>query len=513
MNFLGLRLCDHDSNITLTLDDKVHYYKAERDWQIKHYGYEDLTTWLKAFDKWNIPLSRIDAIGIVVDCYRYKSITYDENEVFEEIEIPLFRLLGFRGKIYRVDHHYAHALSVWPLGVKPDIDFIFDGYGDNKLSHTIMKGDKRDFAVTYETHPSFGSTMGDVGAILKLPGMSNDMAGKVMALKGFGRHSDEELSKMKAKNKTENLTIADIRDMWNLWKLGNLVKLYSGGHDRQGADTDQVVDHIQYAHSVTEDIYEKYFVTNTNETDVISYSGGIALNTIINSRIKRQRPNLHIPPHSNDEGLSLGVVEALRREYRQPEFSNEGFPFWQSDYCPKHRPTKEVIKKTAESLAQGQIVGWYQGRGEVGPRALGNRSILMNPTIKNGKDIINAKVKHREPFRPFGASVLADKCSTYFDWEYDSPYMLYCMDVRDKESFAPITHVDGTCRPQTVTPDQEDYYELLTEFEKLTGIPMLLNTSLNNGGKPIVGHPSEALQLLNETEMNALCVGNTLYTK
>ena len=88
----------------------------------------------------------------------------------------------------------------------------------------------------------------------------------------------------------------------------------------------------------------------------------------------------------------------------------------------------------------------------------------MNPTIKNGKDIINAKVKHREPFRPFGASVLADKCSTYFDWEYDSPYMLYCMDVRDKESFAPITHVDGTCRPQTVTPDQEDYYELLTEF-------------------------------------------------
>ena len=87
------------------------------------------------------------------------------------------------------------------------------------------------------------------------------------------------------------------------------------------------------------------------------------------------------------------------------------------------------------------------------------------------------------------------------------------MDVRDKESFTPITHADGTCRPQTVTPDQEDYYELITEFEKLTGIPMLLNTSLNNGGKPIAGHPSEALQLLNETEMSALCVGNTLYTK
>ena len=102
--------------------------------------------------------------------------------------------------------------------------------------------------------------MGDVGAILKL-GMSNDMAGKVMALKAFGNYSPEELSNLKAKNKAENLTIADIREMWNLWKLGNLVK---------AEKSESVVDHIQYAHSVTEDIYEKYFVTNTNETDVIS---------------------------------------------------------------------------------------------------------------------------------------------------------------------------------------------------------------------------------------------------
>jgi len=137
----------------------------------------------------------------------------------------------------------------------------------------------------------------------------------------------------------------------------------------------------------------------------------------------------------------------------------------------------------------------------------------MNPTIKNGKDKLNLKVKHREPFRPFGASVLRERCNEYFDCEYDSPYMLYVMDVRDKESFAPITHVDGTCRPQTVTADQEDFYELITEFEKLTGLPMLLNTSLNNGGDPIAGSICESMQLLYDTELDFLVVGNDTYTK
>ena len=109
-------------------------------------------------------------------------------------------------------------------------------------------------------------------------------------------------------------------------------------------------------------------------------------------------------------------------------------------------------------LADGKIVGWYQGHGEVGPRALGNRSILMDPSVKDGKDIINDKVKHREMFRPFGASILSDELKNYFDWEYESPYMLYVMDVKDKFSFGSITHFDGTCRPQTVEPEHEDYY-------------------------------------------------------
>ena len=173
--------------------------------------------------------------------------------------------------------------------------------------------------------------------------------------------------------------------------------------------------------------------------------------------------------------------------YEEPRLGRRGYPFWQSDVAPERRPSELTIKKTAEMLADGKIVGWYQGHIEVGPRALGNRSILMDPSVKGGKDIINDKVKHREMFRPFGASILSDELKNYFDWEYESPYMLYVMDVKDKFSFGSITHFDGTCRPQTVEPEHEDYYQLISEFESLTGIPMVLNTSLNNGGAPIAG--------------------------
>jgi len=504
MNFLGLRLCDHDSNITLTVDGKVYYYKSERDSQIKHWGYKNLTGWLKPFAKWGVPLSKIDAIGIVVDCFRYKSINYDENNIFEKIDIPLFRDMGYKGPIYRIDHHYAHAESAWMLTDKSDIDFVFDGFGDNKLSHSRLKNGQREFAVTYNTHPSFGSTMGDVGAILNLQGISNDMAGKVMALKAMGRYSQEDMDRMKRAQKTDELTIADIREFWDLWKLGQIVK----NKPQQFA-----CDHIQFAHEVSEDIYEAYFLENTKEDDVFTYSGGIALNTIINSRIKLKRPGLVVPPHCNDEGLSLGIVEVLRKHYKEPKLSRDGFPFWQSDEAPERRPSSLTIKKTAEMLAEGKIVGWYQGHGEVGPRALGNRSILMDPSVKGGKDIINEKVKHREMFRPFGASILSDELPNYFDWEYDSPYMLYVMDVKDKFSFGSITHFDGTCRPQSVEPEHEDYYQLISEFEGLTGIPMVLNTSLNNGGAPIAGSPIEALQLMHETELDAVVVGDDIYTK
>ena len=210
--------------------------------------------------------------------------------------------------------------------------------------------------------------------------------------------------------------------------------------------------------------------------------------------------------------MSLGAVEFLRKYYDQEEFDYTGFPFWQDDEAPSTLPSKSTIKQTAERLARGEIVGWYQGHGEVGPRALGNRSILMNPSIPDGKDIINSKVKHREFFRPFGASVLEDKAHKYFDFPHPSPYMLYVMDMIDTELYPPVTHADGTCRAQTVSQDLEVYYSLIEEFESLTGIPMLLNTSLNVGGKPIAGYKENALDLCYNTKLDTLVFGDEVYS-
>jgi carbamoyltransferase len=493
MKFLGLRLCEHDSNITLTDGTNVKYYSSERDNQIKHHGFEDLSSWKKVFDTFKVSPKDIDAIGIVIDCYRHEHIKCDENKLYEEIDIPIFKMIGFDCPVFRVDHHYVHALSIWTLGVETTTDFIFDGFGDDQISHTIFKQDQKVLVQKLtEGYNSLGQTMAMFGAHIGLSGDKLDIPGKVMALKAYGQKSF-------------------IHDQYS---FKSLIQLWSSitSKDIENCHEDEVATHIRKCHEETERIFVEHFKKNSKASDVIGYSGGVAQNTIINSKIKKVRPNLHIPPHCNDCGLSLGIVEFLRKLYDQEPFDVSGFPFWQSDISPEP-PSKQVIKNAAEHLAKGNIIGWYQGHGEVGPRALGNRSILMRPDIKDGKEILNSKVKHRESFRPFGASVLRDKVSEYFDWNEETPFMLYVMDVLDKNSFPSITHEDGTCRPQTVTEDHEVYYELISEFEKLTGIPMLLNTSLNNGGKPICGSPNEALELFCASEMDNLVVGNTIYSK
>jgi len=496
MRFLGLRLCEHDSNITYFDGIKIKYYKPERDYQIKHFGYQDLNGWTKIIKTWNINPKDISAIGIVLDCFRHPHIKCDETKLFESIEIPLFQLFGFECPIFRVDHHYAHFLSCWTLGENSDAGFIFDGFGDDFITHSLFKDDKRIVKQDVKTFESLGRILGSVGSHIGIKGSELDHAGKIMALKGYG--------------------IKKFNPSYEKWNLNSLDKLWYGENFLGKSikdDFQDICNSVRYCHEETERIYVDYFIKNTNEDDNIFYSGGISQNTIINSKIKEKRKNLFIPPHCNDEGLSLGVVEFLRLYFNQEKFSNDKFPYWQSDESPNSNPSIETIKKTAKFLDEGKIVGWYQGNGEIGARALGNRSILMNPTVKNGKKILNNKVKHREWFRPFGASILEDEVSNYFHWNETSPYMLYVMNILDKNSFLPITHVDGTCRVQTVSSDLCNYYSLIEEFKTLSGIPMVLNTSLNNGGKPISGSINDAINLFSSTEIDVLVVGDEIYKK
>ena len=259
------------------------------------------------------------------------------------------------------------------------------------------------------------------------------------------------------------------------------------------------------------EVLVEFFKTYAKSNELISYSGGVAQNVIWNTELKKHFPNLLIPPHSGDEGLSLGAIEWLRKKNNLPKFELNNFPYSQSDVSPESFPTQETIKRTAKLLSEGKIVGWYQGNGEIGPRALGNRSILMDPRIAYGKEKMNF-IKRRENFRPFGASVLKEYADQYFDMQGEDNYMLHVSKVLT-EDLASITHVDGTCRIQTVDKNNVLFRKLLEEFFQLTGCPLLLNTSLNIAGFPLASYPEICVDIFKSTPIDSMVIGNKVYIK
>lgn len=488
MKFLGLRLCDHDSNITYTDGTTVRYLKSERLHQIKHHGYKNFTSWIDDIKHWNIDFSSLDGIAIVADAENLP-IKVEKNLIFQQVS----DFLGISTcPVFIVDHHFAHALSCWPIvdPAKVDTDFVFDGYGDFLRSHTVFKGGT---IVSTSDAASVGILLSDWGTNIGIEGHELDISGKVMALKSYGVVNQQFLDKF------SNNTILQADEVFD---PGNWLPY----------KTDNNKDWLASAHKFVEDKFVEYFLKFASPNDVITHSGGVAQNICVNSRLKETFKNLNIPPHTPDEGLSLGCVEFLRQLHDQPKFDTAGFPFWQDEISPEE-PTADTISQVAGYLAQGKIVAWFQGKGEIGPRALGNRSILMRPDLENGKDTINLKVKHRENYRPFGCSVLAEHANSYFDCDYDSPYMLYSVKVKNPLLLPSVTHVDGTSRIQTVNDTHPVFYNLLSEFYKQTGLPVLLNTSLNINKKPIASTSDDAMGLFNSTNIDILCIGNTIYTK
>jgi carbamoyltransferase len=174
-----------------------------------------------------------------------------------------------------------------------------------------------------------------------------------------------------------------------------------------------------------------------------------------------------------------------------------------------------LLDAVSSQIAAGNIVGWFQGRTEWGPRALGNRSILAHPGLANMKDVLNARIKHREWFRPFAPSILAERQSEYFEHDHPSPFMLHVYKVRSEKraQLCAVNHVDDTGRLQSVSRDENQlYYDLILAFERKTGIPVVLNTSFNEN-EPIVCAPSEAIDCFKRTRMDVLAIGSYFVSK
>ncbi len=269
----------------------------------------------------------------------------------------------------------------------------------------------------------------------------------------------------------------------------------------------------------------------TGLTD-LCMAGGVALNCAMNGRLLRESPfeRVYVQPAAGDDGIAIGAAFQL---YHDLTGAERCFVMNDARIGPEHADGKirsfldlakipyetpqDVTVRAAELIADGNIVGWYQGRMEFGPRALGARSILADPTRPEMKDLLNKHVKHREEFRPFAPSCLEERAQEYFEGcAAPSPFMLFVYPVRpDKHREVPaITHVDGTARVQTVSRETDPlYYGLIEAFSRLRGVPMVLNTSFNVMGEPIVNSPADAIRCFYTTGMDALVIGNHIVAK
>jgi carbamoyltransferase len=268
-------------------------------------------------------------------------------------------------------------------------------------------------------------------------------------------------------------------------------------------------------------------------------AGGVGLNSVANSRILRESgfEELFVQPSAGDGGGALGAaLWADNMLLGNPRRFRMDHAYWGKSYAPAEvrefldqnsipfqclENDDRLMDVVVEHLQQGKVIGWFQDRFEWGPRALGNRSIIADPRNPNMKDIVNTKIKFREPYRPFAPSVLAEAAETYFDIpdpvkHYPARYMLYVVPVRpSKQELLPaITHVDGTGRLQTVFRDASPrYYQLIERFGQATGVPAVLNTSFNLKGEPIVNTPANAFNTFSKSEMDLLVLGNFIVEK
>jgi carbamoyltransferase len=268
-------------------------------------------------------------------------------------------------------------------------------------------------------------------------------------------------------------------------------------------------------------------------------AGGVGLNSVANSRILRESgfDDIYIQPAAGDSGAAIGAALwaynsllgnprtfCMKHAYWGKHYSDAEISSFLTENNIQHRRFEnddELLDQTVGRLVNGKVIGWYQGRFEWGPRALGNRSIIADPRNAGMKDIVNSKIKFREPYRPFAPSVLAEKAEDYFELpnavdRFPARYMLYVTPVRpeQRKNLPAVTHEDGTARLQTVFRDENPrYYGLIERFGQATGVPVVLNTSFNLRGEPIVTTPANAFSTFSKSEMDSLVLGNFIVDK
>ena len=528
MYILGINAVFHDSAACILLDGKLlAAAEEERFTQIKH-GKRP-----SPFSTYELPynaiyycltvagidLKDVDHIAYSFDPELYKIAVYSglDNYFLSGIKEAPHHLIGgyphhlrekFIGattndfKWHYVDHHIAHAASAfYPSPFKKAAVVTFDGRGENATTTYSIGNDKELIRIGQVDMPnSLGMLYEMITTHLGFLHSSDEY--KVMALASYGKP-------VFADDFREMITIGEN----GLYTISNENLVERFGPQRQKADP-FIDHHFNIAHSLQLVLEEKalelldWLHKKTNEEN-LCMAGGIALNCVLNARIRDKSAfkNVWVQPAAGDAGTALGAaihidLTVRNEESNKADYEVEG-AYWGPEYTDEqiekflkwakvpYKKLENIAEETAQILADNKIIGWFQGRMEFGPRALGSRSILASPIHPSMQARLN-EVKDREDFRPVAPAVLEEDAGEWFENAVYSPYMLFVYNVqKDKADKIPaVRHVDGTARIQTVNRNQHPrYYDLLKAFKAKTGVPVLVNTSFNTLGKPIVCTP------------------------
>jgi carbamoyltransferase len=574
MLILGLNMFHADASAAVVLDGVVKFAIAEeRLNRHKHFGGFPALAIKACLDAVGAKISDVEhvAVGQDSDANLVKKVQYaltnpgkilnfirlrQRKEAMRDVRSLIAKSLdidpsALRFVEHHLEHHIAHIASAYYCSPwEKAAGFSYDGSGDFVSTMTARcDGNEIDVLERVYLPHSLGSFYTMICEFIGYSKYGDE--GKVMGLAPYGkdRYVEEIDRIVKPKNSGFELDLRYFKPLGSNQGMqvlpdgtvrlarhfsGRMEKLF-GEPRKPHTEIEQRDMDLAFA---MQHRFEEIFFHLLNRLhervplDKIAMAGGCALNSVANGKIFDRTPfrSTYIQPAAGDEGLAIGAAlhtyhsvlkqsrrHELKNSYLGPEFSNERIEAALQNVGLQYKKFERqaLLDATAEQIASGNVVGWFQGRMEWGPRALGNRSIVAHPGLPNMKDVLNARIKHREWFRPFAPSILAEHQHEFFEHDHPSPFMLHVYKIRPekRKALCAVNHVDDTGRLQTVTRDENPmYYDLISAFHRKTGIPVVLNTSFNEN-EPIVCTPEEAIDCFRRTRMDVLAIGPFMVVK
>ncbi|WP_066503256.1 carbamoyltransferase [Abyssisolibacter fermentans] len=531
MKVLGLKVIGHDTGAAIVDDSdgvvKLMAISEERLNRVKHTTKFPIFAIGTCLEQAGIGIDDLDAIVFNHRRNVYKLQTFfDFKSEFDSSRYDSYIGKSFKWpdkKVHIINHHDCHGASAYfcsPFD-KATI-LVVDASGNEGESQSIYAAEGSDFNLLDRSYKrGIGALYEAVtNNILGFKGTGS--AGKTMGLSAYGgKYSENDLSnKLQAVRSGIDLNYNHILDETDTeFLLKTEVKICDNKQDILNSIYSRVAFDIQ-KEAERQMLYLVNLAWEMNPCENLCIAGGVGLNCVANEKIKRYSKfkNIWIQPASDDSGIPLGAAlygynKILKSSSRyRMKSAAIGFSYTKveiQNLLDRFNINYIEItnKELADKISKGDIVGWFTGSSEYGPRALGFRSILCDPRKIENKDILNKRVKHREIFRPFAPVVKLDKANRFFDVNDTSPFMLFAKNVIEevKTQIPAVVHFDGTARIQTVDKnDNSLLYDLLDEFEKITNVPVLLNTSFNDNQEPIVESPLDALICFYTTELDGL---------